>query len=320
MHPTLTWTIHASQPITAVGANATIDEVLASIKDAVDTAAAGSGRFEVADYNATNGTLVLRRKGSPSGELGTMRIILFGKAMPHASALRGGAGAAAATNLYMAMVIDPTSPTAPDASYTAGSPYPGKKYTRANGCGGGGTIINTGKVVLFDADEAFGFAIHGNNVAHFGYAGKLVHRITDDTLLWASFGSGNYTYDNTTGAEGVASAAPVPTQQGSYSLGGTYWDGASARCCTRMNTGVQLTGMDPYGAAGAVVLVPVLLGDCAQAASQTPAFLGFLRQMRLGPKAVIGSYLRDSLGVLQARHISASEGTPGFGVWLDNVQ
>lgn len=324
-NPTLTWTLSAAGAFAGAGANMTVAETLALIKAKIDTEHAAGGLWMVSDYNAGNGTLEVKRDpATASGadaELLAARILFFGGSSPNAAALAQSV-TASATAVYCGMALN-AGTTGPDASYTTGAPYASATWLPAAivATVGTPTAVSAGELILFYADDVFGVLGYHGSDCWFSYAGRIVVRAKDDALVWAHAETGTTAVSSGTdgnGASGsIAWMAPV--------FGTTYqprmvgWNGATVRTIGRFQ--YNAVAGDCFASSEATALQPIPVCDGINGSSPTPSFLGYLRQMRFGPKAGNKSYLRDVNGGLQARMIGAGDGgTQVFGLWLDYVQ
>ena len=229
-----TWRMSAAYGFTPVGAAPTVAEYIAAIKAMIDAEAAGAGTWTVSDYNAGNGTLELKRKGSPTGILATCRILIFGGQVPNAAAVAptNTTGLLLATNVFIG-VCENANSTGPDASYASGSPYPGKKWT------GGFRMFQSVSTNLLksrscftqlvDCDTMLSLLVSDNTYGRICTAGEIV-QLLDGTSGWGAVKDFNSSDIEKTGSLTYTSSngeASVPT---AHSTGhtatccGTWWN------------------------------------------------------------------------------------------------
>jgi hypothetical protein len=324
MPATLTWLTHGPYTFTIAGANPTVLEVLAALNTLIG---ANCTQWVVSDYSNANGTLEIKRGGSPTGELATVRMLIFGKTAPAAAALMNGAAAGATTNLYAGLSVDANT-TGPAAAYGSAAPYT-TKYTRApliTAPSTAFTTTNTPKITLYEADDIFGFSIADTAGMSSCFMGRLIVGTDSSTLIWGVLPSGTtgpYAYTTAQSSSTISTVHPV-TMMGQTAGGckAAAWDAVGAQAVQfGRSLGFIGSSVDPgVGAnAGAGMLIPVPVGFAVQ--STTPgvgAFWGTLRQIRLGPQAQHLQKLRDNASVLQATHVLGGAGTQS-GLWLDEL-
>lgn len=323
--PTLSWRLSNNYSISAAGASPTVAEVLAAMNTAITTEAAGSGLWMVSDYNSGNGTLELKRKGSPSGQLGTVRILFFGGSAPNAAALHTGVGTGVATTLYMGFCIDANT-TGPTGSYATGSPYAGLLWS------GGVPVIapsnlttaSSPALFIFEADDVFGVHLAIQTSGNNAVVGRLMTDPSGTTSYWAGWGSGTNIVANTFRLTGYTTTASAPIVAAGASLGprgAAYlpegWRTICAVGCSSYGTAYP----DIYGNIDLAVLDPVPIGVATPASSPVYNFYCFLRQIRFGAIAANKNVLVDVNNTVQAYHIGiGTNGTAAAGFWLDTQQ
>jgi hypothetical protein len=320
-NPTLAWTFSGPHSFTIAGANPTVAEVMTALNTLIT---ANATLWSVSDYSAGNGTIEIKRAGSPTGELATVRILIMGGQAPHANALAGAHSAGATTGIYGALSVDANT-TGPSSSYASAAPY-ASKYTRAGlFCtpSTGLTAASSPRITLIESADAFGVVIGDTTNMHSFVAGRIVVRASDDSLVWASMPSGGaWTLVSVGTSMSITVAHPItPLSTATNTVKATYWDTvtAAARQFGRIIAPTTATLETALGASGSpACILPVPVGESAQATSQTPTFLGFLRQIRLGPIAQHRIQLRDGSNVLQATHMFSGSAT-GIGMWMDEV-
>lgn len=324
MPATLTWAARGPYTFTIAGANPTVAEVLAALNTLIT---ANCTSWVVSAYSAVNGTLEIKRGGSPTGELATVRFLIFGGSSPNSAALMTGASAGATTNLYCGLSVDANT-TGPGTAYTAGAPY-STKYTKAPIVVAPATAFvtaNTVKITLYEADDVFGFSIGDSTTMASCFMGRLLVLSDGSTLGWGVLPSGvttGYTISNGGTSLSISASHPItPFGQTAGGAKAACWDtagGGSALQFGRLMGWILSTadvGLGASAAAAMMIPVPVVAG--AQAASPTGTFYGTLRQIRFGPQAAHLNKLRDSSAVLQGTHVLSGTGV-GIGLWLDEL-
>lgn len=341
-NPTINWRVSEPYPVSIAATSATVAEFLAAVKATIDGEAAGAGLWEVAHYSAGDGTLTIKRKGTPADPvLAAMRIILFGGSVPHAAACRTNIHTLANTTVYVGLVLNPAT-DAPEASYATGNPYPGKQYLPASGTYGTNTssswlaAADSPQMRIFEGDDVLGIVSSSSAGGVCFIAGRILERARDNALLWGYCSGDTLKYQ--TGNS--ANPFPAPSTTGvsachflcqcfadavstSKRGGCLYWspEHAGPRRSGLLDGGgtPTLAATDnPYLSSHIAVLEMARVGDRPDTTgAEDPNFLGFFRQMRLGPRARNAEYLRDGDGALVARHIGPSDTVAGNGIWLD---
>ncbi len=327
MVATLTWTTHGPYTFTIAGANPTVLETITGL----NSTASNLTYWAVSDYSVANGTLEMKRNstpGSPTGELATVRMLIFGKSAPNAAALCAGASGGSTTVLYAGLSVDANT-TGPTTAYASGAPY-STKYTRAPILGTPSSLVtaNTCRITWFEADDVLGFVVGDTTQMISCVMGRIIVGTDSSTLIWGVLPSGttgNYTITslpNTTAT--IGNAHPI-TSYGQTAAGpkGACWDTGSASAFQFGRTmafisGVAVTDMGLGATTAAAMMIPVPLVGGVQAAAPTYTFFGTLRQIRFGPHAAHLQKLRDNSSVLQGTHILSGTAT-GIGMWLDEL-
>jgi len=327
-HPTLTWEASNLQAFTVAGTNSTPAELLLAVKDAIDNL---SEKWEVSDYDATDGTLEIKRKAAdaPTGELATARFLLFGGQVPHANALAVNL-AAANTHLYAAMSVDANT-TGPSTSYAAGAPYAskcvlGQMVTANNAI----QAADSPRVSLVESADALAIWLGDSSTWCSVIFGRVIIAAADDSLMWgvlASCGArGNVTTSGNMDSTASGGQSPLPLLSGSGGIPrGGYWNTTLGqfRACGRAISLTTTIGTDPGigGNAAPSTLIPVpVLESTNTLSSPTQSFLGYLRQIRLGPQAQHVQTMRDADGDEIAIHFGPPNGVSGWGCWFDQAQ
>lgn len=107
----------------ATSAN-TVAAWLAGLKALVDAEVAANpttALWQVSDYSAVNGTLVIKPTTNAASGVGARRVMFFGGAAPHATAVGGQTGMG---STYVCCGVAPTANVdAPQQSFSAGAPF-----------------------------------------------------------------------------------------------------------------------------------------------------------------------------------------------------
>lgn len=328
-----TWRL-ASAPvnITKSGTNLTSAEAIAAIRAAFS--ADTDNHWEEAGYSsdAAKGWLMLRRKGAPSGVLGTFRVMIFGgTTAPHANALQGGQVASVGC-LYIGVCEDANA-NSPDADWTLGDPFPGKKWT-------GGIVVDRSgmsdfmsssvqcDVLLVSCDRMGGILLRrtlGGFGGYFMVFGEMIEDLNTNTGIWACMGNVSSINDvnNVQGAY-VASLPTGFIPKGSYNstLGQSvgYHNGSGKVAISAMEILTNNANNDqPFlSVAGTGILFPILAKEGSPAANITDWKLrGIFRQLRYGPYATGVKYVKDSSNVVQAIFLCPYFDGSRAGIYLD---
>ncbi len=321
-NPTLVWSNTTPRAISIAGANATIPELLTALKAAIDT---DSVHWMTSDYSAPNGTLEIKRKGTPTGEQSTVRILFFGGAFPNGAALGTGI-AQSASNLYSSMSV--TAATAgPSTSYAADAPYavtyiPGRIVASNAAISASETPL----VSLVECEDALCVWFGDINTWCTSIVGRLIEDAAASSLMWCVMTPGPTNNINRTapptGTEGNSPVPPLAYYDAP--VRGAMWNSTlgALRAFGRaidISTG-SLAGANPLGSTGLpTALIPVPLCTSLPAAGTAINYLGSLRQIRLGPVAQHLHTLRNAAGVVQAIHFGPPLGLTGYGAWFDQV-
>lgn len=308
---------------TPAGANATVAEVLAAIKTMLDTESAGVGLWMANAYDAANGWLEIRRKGSPAGTLGSFRALMFGGTSPNAAAL---AYTISASNVQLYCgIAQSASTTGPDADYDTASPYnAGKLWT-------GGSIITSPAstiaksrnpyVSLIESDEACAILVGDGQQTSATIFGALVEQITG-SAAWVVFNSGGYNgaggnvnYSSWSSTQGYI---PGHAVSGSTQGMGLWHDGVNRRWIVRHTT--TFGADDFFLNANTAGLSPIdLMSKIGESGTYTYSLMGVARQLKFGPLQQNRIVLRDGSDVVQAIALAHGLSFTGGPLWFDQV-
>ncbi len=318
--PTQTWRVSASYPFTPAGTNPTIAEYLAAINTMLVAEAGLGSNWGVSDYSAVNGTLEIKRRGSPTGVLATFRELIFGGASPNTGALATGA-TAATTTLYHGCSQDAAT-TGPNQAYTAGTPYAGKLWSGGSAFAATATLTKTPTlpyVFMVESDECCHIHLADDTQSHAVTFGAVVERLADNTRVWASFGSG-------VAAVTAADYSSFPTWiispsnvANATTAGiGTFHNGSAAEVVCRLMASAVVSASDPLFENPNGTLVPIVVTHRLQSestANMKP--LGILRQMRFGPNCINKIRIDDVSAVTQAYAVSSGYNKSHAGLYFD---
>lgn len=320
-HPTLTWVATSLRNMAVAGTNSTVAECLTAVKAAIDN---DSAYWETSAYSA-GAYLELKRKASssPTGEQATVRLLLFGGAIPNSAAIATGM-TSSATNLYAAMSVTANT-TGPTNLPTVGACY-SVTYVPGLSVVGGAVVASaqSPKVSLVESVDGLGICFNDNVSSSTVVFGRLIEDLASDSLMWGIFPmcasiSAITTADVLTA---TASNSPIPAlNYSAVSPRGAMWNTTlgAARSVGRAISPNGNTGNVLGGNGIPTVLLPVPLMESALAASQAQSYIGQLRQLRFGPKAAHLSLLRNAGGVTQAIHFGPPNGSTSYGAWFDQV-
>lgn len=305
---TQTWRCSATYTVTKAGATATVAEILAAVKAMFDAEdGIGSNYWTVSHYSAGNGTLELKRKGTPAGTLATYRALLFGGATPNTAALGATPTVTAnTTSVYIASSQDANT-TGPGVSYTTGAPYTVTYNPGVLSClPGSFTTTNAATLTLVECDECFAIVARPTDTSGYGvicFAGAIVAKY-DDTVIWghaSSFNQGTGSaYINAMGGSQVYytsgnSTPQFPTQlvnasNANYPPSAVVWNSSAAMYTGRVfvlysTLSSTVTTDNPLHTVTAddIVLLPVHLAIRTVGTPYYVAYIGTLRQIKLGP-------------------------------------
>ncbi len=319
--PTLTWTSTAERTIAVASTSSVIAELLTAIKAAIDN---DSTLWQTSDYSSGNGTLELKRKGSPTGEQSTVRILFFGGSSPNSAALLTGL-TAGATTLYVGLSVDANT-TGPSTAYTAGAPY-SSKYTKGVRVSSGGflTGASSPRISLIECEDALAVCMHDTSASATAIVGRVVEEAATTTLMWACFTCGAASFTNQTtpticlNTDSQVTSPLTALYTGAVEPRGVLWNAtlASARVIGRSNGFIHGSTNPIAGSSGNPgVMVPVMLSEGAQVTTPVGSFFAFLRQIRMGPIAKHLDTMRSS-GVTQGIHFGPPYNATGYGAWFD---
>lgn len=318
---TLTWTSTSLRTVACAGASTVLSELLVGIKAAIDN---DSVHWMTSDYSLANGTLEIKRKGTPTGEQATMRILFFGGQIPAAGALLTGA-TAANTNLYCAMSVDANT-TGPTTSYAVGAPY-GSKYVLGQivCINSALQLADSPKVSLVESEDALAVSLNDINTMATCIVGRVIEEAAGSQLMWGVFSMCIAT-TNITNADNIINTSSTSPITGNNTAGvtpaGSMWNttlAACRRCGRAISPGGGSGPILGTSAAPSTLMIVPLMESQNIAAPGTQNFLGYLRQIRFGPQAQHLQTLRNSAGVAQAIHFGPPNGVTGYGAWFDQV-
>mgnify|MGYP005840078933 CR=1 FL=1 len=327
--PVQTWRISTPFSIVKAGAMTNV-ELLTAIHNALN--ADTNNHWMVAGQNlAADGWLLLKRKGSPSGTLGTARILIAcSTSVTVSAALPGEVATTIPANTPTIGMCEDAAVDTITTTVTVGNPFPGKKYSgQIRMCGNFATssqlgVADAGDIVFVSCDRAL--AVFVRRIAStpgfcLGLAGEIVERADDGAALWGCTGSSGMIADvSKTYQLGYGLLSGIGNWNAQPMLG-AYHNGVVARAM-----GVYPT--DPYtgsahnpllSLANTGVLVPLLLAEAAPWATSHTVynFLGLLRQIRVGPFGIGMKYVRDGNNVVQAIFVNCGTSGSGLGVYFD---
>lgn len=304
---TQTWRCSATYTVPKAGASATVAEILAAVKamfDAEDVI--GSNYWTVSHYSAGNGTLEIKRKGTPSGKLATYRALLFGGVAPAAAAL-GTFPTVSNGNTYIYVASsEDANTTGPGVSYTAGAPYTVTYNPGILGMYNGYiTTTNGATLTLVECDECFAIMVrptNGDGYAAMCFCGAIVAKY-DDTVVWGHASSyGLNPFVNTMGgSQSYYSAgnnnAQLPTQlvnssNANYNPSAVVWNGGPRYVgrfmiiYTTLSNAIAADHPLHTTTTDDIVLLPVHLAMRTIGSPYYLSYIGTLRQVKMGPLLV----------------------------------
>ena len=316
--PVQTWRVGASLAFTPAGTYATVAEVLTAI-NAMLVAESGAS-WGVSAYSAANGTLEIKRKGTQTGTLASYRGLIFGGAIPHASAL--GTGVTPSSVFFYAGCADNASTTGPAQAYTVGSPYPSHRWAGGSVAGYPSSNIQAHflpHVFMIDSDEMCAIFVNDNARSFVMVFGALAEKLSDNSRVWACSASG----------VSVVAVGGAALNQSSTTIGRTavnpdanaiitYHDGTNLKYAFDPILSFVGSATDPLFKSPKGMLVPIYLSEKTQtAAAATSGALGVLRQLRYGPNCINKIAVYNASSVLQCYGTSSGYNISRFALYFD---
>jgi hypothetical protein len=324
------WTMSTERAYTIAGASATIDELLQGINDLV---VAEGTLWEVSALSIVNHTLELKRKvsGSPAGEYASVRVLFFGSSSPNSAALIPSGAAPAANTLYCCMSIDAAT-TGPGTAFTAGAPYSTKFLQGDVVCTSSDFQAASGaRITMIESTEGICFCFNEQSSTSIAstMSGKLLITGADGTYKWCNITSGGvFTSSSTpnlllTGMAATPFFVPGYSDTATHAGKPSYYTGSAVRqfgrhsCTASFAASLAQHALGSSGALCALNDIPV--AESSQAATQTEAIYGKLRQIKIGPVSSHRKVMTTTGPVTVARHFHGS-GTEGLGIWFDETE
>ena len=323
------WRMSAAYPL-----GNSIALYLSGIKAAIDAEVAANpttALWQVADFNAINGTLVIKPTANAVSGVGNRRVILFGGVGVPSVASLGGIATPGTT--YLCGGYAPTAGVnAPEQSYVTGVPFTTGQYL------GGGQIVipdvNLNRVTYFELDQGIIICIHksiqitnSTNIATC-IAGQLGVSMDGNTLYEVCSSSGSTWRDNPDGG-----------------LTGSISSTSCMFPCTALPNSIysQFKFLSPID--GVINVIPAFTGAPNSNYAQTDFFEGArkgsaneryffsipmrgltnafldmkMRQMAWGINGIFGEVITDISGV-QGRKLGCRSDIADQGPWLTNFQ
>jgi hypothetical protein len=312
--PTLTWRQSSTANITMAGAFATVPEILAAINSALiaDT----GNNWMVSDYSAVNGTLEIKRAGSPSGDLATVRFMLFGGSTPNSGAVQGET--LGTTRIYG--TLSPDANTAgPVASYTTGNPYSGKTSTlglQAFTIGIG--VAAPGSYLYFvDSSEGLCIVIQNGTSTWTGWFGKLLDTGAAEGKWVMCLGSAQWASDNGPTYANDSDFTPGLADTPSNNRGICVEVGQPLKWWGRLYASIS-TVADGLSYSSGGVLHSIIIGSRNLGSSGSWGYVGILRQLRWGPRAVDRNQISSGV-TLVAYFVGKQRFSATHGIYFDQV-
>lgn len=328
--PLLTWRVSANYSLVPAGTSPTMTELLTAIRDMLVAETALGGYWGVSDFNSGNGTLEIKRNGSPTGTLASFRALLFGGSSPNVAALFSGV--TASTTVLYGGSCENASTTGPSGSYTTGSPYAGLKWTGGGQLATPSSFLKANTIFLFmiESDEACHIHIADSAGSSCFTFGACVEKLSDNTRIWSTFPSGGSKvtaplYAAASEGDGAAwLIARNITSSTVYSAQplGMWHDGTNQRFISRVNgVGGNTTTSTVLADSTGGWLIPIAVADKIGNVGNEPLFLGQMRQMRYGPLCINKCRIVDGSAVVQAYGVSwGAQTTVRPGIYFDVQQ
>lgn len=327
--PTQTWRVSPKYNVAMAGSSPTLPELFQAIKDMIDaenTAATNYWTYGSFYSSGNDHYITFKRKGSPSGTLGTFRAIAFGNTGGTINAANAHFNVSVSTGLVFVASSKNINIDGVSNLPTAGALYstefnPGVRVVTT----GDGNIVavNAMRVFMVECDTMcsiwFTSTATANGGFHFTF-GEIIEKV-DGTSLWGHWGTRAAVTGNETGTN--AAAAPngitLPVDNVSTQVPGAIWDGSSKGwgVLNQMLANDTLALSDQTASiAGLWPLLTVV----KPAAGATPVhLLGVLRQMRWTIPNVGQMALLDGALAVKAYLINAGYNVSGRGLAYDQA-
>ena len=271
-------------------------------------------QWEVADYSAVNGTLVLKPRS------GTQRLMLFGGSSPNSAAI--DSAAAATTTTYVGLATAP-GVDAPQQAYTAGAPFTTGEWIPGGSMAGNSALSGFTKVEYWEHEDGLVLVVRSNTMN--SGAGNL-------TLCWGGIMA--VTVDGNTGI----SICGGPAGELSSNMDTVTTSGASSVPFSNGVTGTSSARNNFYDADNDVVRrcevlfkfrttgLDLKMRDAGNRRYFAPIFmvnsnedrlLIKMRQMSWGISEAHGTTYSDVDGV-QGHRIAFRADQASVGFWLSN--
>lgn len=329
----------------------TLQNRMTDIKDAIAANGADSNGLWDVDAFTLTGTefgITVKRKGSPSGTLGTYRAVLLGTTdgssvtgwssspnliqttisnIAHDDCIiAGSAPAAGATGLTLTNIRTTAVLSQASTQYSKCVFFDGTIGSTSAGTGVVGALPT---MYIIECDRMFAIVILSTTQMLWAVWGEIIEDLSNNTGIWAILSSAG-PYNTATFCNNVVGAAtlvqvPFPLLHDSPSnkaVGG-YFDGASTYIISRAYSAITHAQSNSFlEGAGFGILMPVLISrriESGGAGPFTVSLVGLLRQIRMGPNATNGiKRIFNSVPALRGYIAVPQSGTTTQGVVFDN--
>jgi len=323
---TQTWRVSPKYNITCASASTmTATELVVGLKamfDAEDTAGTNYWSYAEAVTGANN-HIILRRKGSPGGTLGTFRAVVFGTTSGTPNAANMLHATAATINCFYVASSEDCNQNTVTNSVSAGALLSGKYVpgcsiiTAASSMGS----QHAPKCMLIESDACCYIAIVSSAVANYGCilgVGEIMERY-DGTSIWGFVSSRSMSVGtdllNESSTAASMNVGILTTTQTSAS-GGYYNGGARAvgRALGAVDA-AQYSVLQDFTSSYACIH-PILICD-KPVATYNPTLVGTLRQARLANMVCGQLAVKNAAGTLVGYNINAGFSAFGHGMFFD---
>lgn len=350
--PTQTWRVAGPYSVRSD----TNDNRITDINSAFAANGADSNGLWINDLFSVAGTvkyLTIKRKGSPSGILGTFRSCIFVCSTAVATStgvnyVAAGLSQQAALQIHVGVGTD-IGATAIDTSNTASVEYWSKAATGWTGgfplsgaasnpsSGAVGSIGTTGTMYIVECDTMCAIVLVNTTQMAWCVVGECIEDLSTATGVWAGFGSAEYGAGALASfglpvLNGVPTTSPFPVfNNAGYNTNNLNYSiavGCLRRSGATYDVGRIHCGMTHYTAGGAVLetggsalICPLLVGYklATTVATNDYGLLGLARQIRMGPMATGGiKRIFNGVPALRGYIAAPNSATATQGVVFDN--
>lgn len=328
---TQTWRASADYGFTIAGATPTCAETLAAINAMlVAENTADNNYWQVSHYSSTNGTLEIKRKGTPSGTLATYRGLFFGKAAttPNINAINQLPSPSQDALRIFACSSNTANTTGPSVSFSTNAPYtvtysPAIAFLQLSSC----AKTDSPTVCMVECDECCCIIVRTTTGRFMAMFGAVVAK-HDDTALWG-FVTQHYdglpmvTGDMFKASEDYGNnAGRFPLGIGNNCSGSVVYYDTNPYYAGSIHTlfsSVTISCM--ASAADNIILFPIHLATrlCSSSGWSSATYIGTLRQIKMGPHDTLKRQIVHPVATVRAIFVSDKGASANIGTYFDNL-